>query len=314
MTSSATGKWIDANESFLKMIGRSRKEVIGHDSLELKLIKEEERGKIIKEIERSGSLRNIEIRIRNRSGESITVLNSMEQVNINGESCILTVLHDITERKEMERELRDSEEKFLKMFHASPVGITLRIPDSGKWTEVNESFLKMIGMKRNEVLGRNSFELGLVSSEDWQKILRGMKRADTIRNVEVTLRKKSGENIITLISLQKVKIGARELVLTIHNDITDQKRKIDSIREDVSTEYDIYIRANSRLVKLNTQDICWIEAQGDYVRIRTQSDSFTVHTTMKKIQEKLPAVAFMRVHHSFIVRIDKIAGVQNNAV
>ncbi|MBK9698488.1 MAG: response regulator [Flavobacteriales bacterium] len=72
----------------------------------------------------------------------------------------------------------------------------------------------------------------------------------------------------------------------------------------------LFVKSNSRLVKLRISDIYFIEALKDYVVINTLNTRYTVHSTMKDIEGKLPESEFARVHRSFIVRIDKIVAIE----
>ena len=72
----------------------------------------------------------------------------------------------------------------------------------------------------------------------------------------------------------------------------------------------IFVKSNSRLVKLNTKDIYFVEALKDYVVINTLDTRYTIHSTMKEIELKMGKEDFLRVHRSFIVRIDKIASIE----
>lgn len=72
----------------------------------------------------------------------------------------------------------------------------------------------------------------------------------------------------------------------------------------------IFVKSNSRLVKLNTRDIYYIEALKDYVVLNTRDARYTIHSTMKEIQTKLGSKNFIRVHRSFIVRLDKIDSIE----
>lgn len=76
----------------------------------------------------------------------------------------------------------------------------------------------------------------------------------------------------------------------------------------------IFVRADSRLVQLNTEDILYVEALGNYVNIYTSKERFTVHITMKEVLNKLPGSEFIRVHRSFIVRLDKIEAIEDNFI
>ena len=69
----------------------------------------------------------------------------------------------------------------------------------------------------------------------------------------------------------------------------------------------IFVKTNSKLVKLKTDDIYYIEALKDYVVIHTNDTRYTIHSTMKDIEAKMGKEDFLRVHRSFIVRLDKIS-------
>jgi DNA-binding LytR/AlgR family response regulator len=74
----------------------------------------------------------------------------------------------------------------------------------------------------------------------------------------------------------------------------------------------IFVKEESRLIQINTKDINWIEALADYVLIYTGAKRFTVHSTMKAIENKLNAKEFVRIHRSYIVRIDQIKTIENH--
>ena len=72
----------------------------------------------------------------------------------------------------------------------------------------------------------------------------------------------------------------------------------------------IFVKSNSKLVKLKNTDIFYIEALKDYVVIHTESTRYTIHSTMKDIDIKMGKENFLRVHRSYIVRLDKIASIE----
>jgi DNA-binding LytR/AlgR family response regulator len=76
----------------------------------------------------------------------------------------------------------------------------------------------------------------------------------------------------------------------------------------------IYVKSDSRLIKLDLAKINYIEALGDYVRIHSKMGKYTILSTMKSMDQKLPSDQFMRVHKSYIVRMDKIQKVIKNEV
>lgn len=72
----------------------------------------------------------------------------------------------------------------------------------------------------------------------------------------------------------------------------------------------IFVKSNSRLVKVNTNDIQFVEALKDYVVINTEDAKYTIHSTMKDIEKKLNGKEFQRIHRSYIVRLDKIDAIE----
>jgi len=86
------------------------------------------------------------------------------------------------------------------------------------------------------------------------------------------------------------------------------KNKVDS-KED-----EIFIKKNSALVRLKYDDILWVEALENYVIFSTFSERFTIHFTMKAIEQKLPTNKFSRVHRSFIVNVSRISVIEDNAI
>jgi len=83
-----------------------------------------------------------------------------------------------------------------------------------------------------------------------------------------------------------------------------------SIVENKDSKGFIFVKSNSRLIKLKTSDIYYIEALKDYVVINALNSRYTIHSTMKDIAKKLPQEEFLRVHRSFIVALDKIAAIE----
>ncbi|WP_299063955.1 LytTR family DNA-binding domain-containing protein [uncultured Polaribacter sp.] len=76
----------------------------------------------------------------------------------------------------------------------------------------------------------------------------------------------------------------------------------------------MYVNVDKRLVKINIPEVYYVEAKGDYISIKVENKSYLVHSTLKKIEEKLPSSLFIRVHRSFIINITKIIDIEDNSV
>ena len=75
-----------------------------------------------------------------------------------------------------------------------------------------------------------------------------------------------------------------------------------------------FIKTDSKLVQLNLTQVLWVEALGNYIRVHTEEDKYTVLSTMKEIEAKLPAKDFIRVQRSFIIRVDKVKAIEDNYI
>ncbi|MGO4291475.1 LytR/AlgR family response regulator transcription factor [Chitinophaga sp. RAB17] len=79
------------------------------------------------------------------------------------------------------------------------------------------------------------------------------------------------------------------------------------------TEF-VFIRDNGILKRIRTEDILFLEAMGDYVKLNTPQKFHAIHTTLKALEEKLPTAKFMRVHRSYIVALDKIESIEDGTI
>ena len=98
------------------------------------------------------------------------------------------------------------------------------------------------------------------------------------------------------------------------NSTLIQVDKIVNDQNEPSSEDDLYGNIDRRLIKINIPSIYLVEAKGDYIQIKTEDKNYTVHSTLKKIEEKLPDSAFIKVHRSFIINFNKIIDIEDNSV
>lgn len=109
---------------------------------------------------------------------------------------------------------------FARIFDASPVGISLSTLAEGRIFDVNDRFLELVGYDREEVLGRTATELGLWVSFPERHVVR-MSEAGRLRRAEVRFRTKSGEVRECLLSVERLRLGDTEAVLSLLDDVTD---------------------------------------------------------------------------------------------
>jgi DNA-binding LytR/AlgR family response regulator len=81
-----------------------------------------------------------------------------------------------------------------------------------------------------------------------------------------------------------------------------------------SGDEEIFIKKGSSLVKLKLKDIVFVEALENYVTLNTNTDKYTIHFTMKAIENQLPSGVFIRVHRSFIINKSMIQAIKENSL
>ena len=88
----------------------------------------------------------------------------------------------------------------------------------------------------------------------------------------------------------------------------------DQTSKPIDPENDFYVNIDRRLIKIDLPSVYLIEAKGDYIKIKTENKDYTVHSTLKKIEEKLPDSLFLKIHRSYIINIKKIIDIEDNSV
>ncbi len=131
----------------------------------------------------------------------------------------------LVERNRAEEALRESEEKFAKSFSATPSILTISTIAEGRYIEVNDAFLRVTGLLREEVIGRTSVELNIWETPETRaSFLQTLQEEGKVRELEARFRSKCGELIIGLLSAEVIEIKGERFLLILLNDITERKR------------------------------------------------------------------------------------------
>ena len=177
---------------------------------------ESQREVAIEELKKSNDL--LERRVRERTAE-LAQANEMLQA-------------DISERKQTETTLRTSEERFSKVFQASPAPTYISTISEGRYIDVNNSGMQLLGYTRKEMIGHTVRELGIWHTSSERKlIVKKLIAKGSVRNEPVLLRTKNGEIKETLLSCEIIRLNDEEVMLSLVYDITERKRAEESLRQ-----------------------------------------------------------------------------------
>ena len=212
-----------ANSVIFQMTGYASEEVIGRSPLDFvapeDLVRRPPRS--IDQIMVRGSMKRERVLV-DKNGRRFNVVISSTHMP---DGHFQYIIQDISERKKMEEALRASEEKFAKSFQSSPDAITISFMDTGKFIEVNDGFCRMSGYTREEALGRSAEELNIWEDVNQRRrMVAILQREGKVRDFETTLKRKTGEPLNCLLSVEAVEISGQNCMVVITRDVTERKR------------------------------------------------------------------------------------------
>jgi PAS domain S-box-containing protein len=140
-------------------------------------------------------------------------------------------IQDVTERKQADGALLALEERFSKAFNAGPEPMTISALPSGEYIDVNETFLRITGYRREEVIGRSASDLKLWIDPDARPKPLAALQSGPVREMEITFATKSGQTRSALLSAEVIEVGGQQCLLAVTKDVTDRKKAEASLLE-----------------------------------------------------------------------------------
>jgi PAS domain S-box-containing protein len=227
----ADGVLVDVNDAYCTTSGFTRDEVLGKAARDVLYPAPEGREEFLREIQQHGRVRDLELRMRTKSGPPLEVLVSVETIELDGVTHTLGAAVDITNRNRAAQALKQSEEKFAKAFRASPNSIVISELESGVLVDANDAFFATTGYSRDEAVGRSTRDLIWLDPQQRAVFLERLKTDGRIRAMEVPIHTKSGEARTGLVSAEIIELAGRRYLLTQASDITESKRATEALRE-----------------------------------------------------------------------------------
>ncbi|MBW8325989.1 MAG: PAS domain S-box protein [Prolixibacteraceae bacterium] len=232
---SPEGKILLANSTLIKMLGFDSFDELATRNLEKEGFDDHTRRKEFrKSIEKNGRVIGLESIWKTKDGKSVFVNENAKAFFDSGGKVIYYegTIEDITERKEMEQTLRESEEKFRHAFLTNPDSITINRLDDGTYVSVNSGFTQIFGYSAEEVIGKTSLGINMWNSPEERKIfVNGLLENKIIENFEAKLCTKEGRLKDTLISAAIIELNRVSHIVSTTKDITERKQAEEALRE-----------------------------------------------------------------------------------
>lgn len=135
------------------------------------------------------------------------------------------ILLDITKEKESQASVRESEERFRRIFHSSPIATCVVTLEDGRFIDANRAFLNLIGTSLENLIGRTSVELGYwQEGDERESFVRELKEQGTLQGIEIQYVNVPNGPKDTLAYYELIELGGRSSVLAMFYEVTEQKR------------------------------------------------------------------------------------------
>lgn len=218
-----SGYIIHVNKTVNNKLGYSIKELSGKSILMLHPEdRREEAGKIVAGMI-SGELNSCPVPVISKQGIEIPVETKVSLGEWNGKPALFGVSKDISE-------IKKSEEKFSKAFHAGGVLMAISEIEEGIYIEVNNTFLSTLGFSREEVIGKKSKELNIFEDSNQRAIIRkSFEDEGRLQNLEIRIRGKDKVYHTGIFNAEPINIGEKPCWLTTMVDITRRKEVEDEL-------------------------------------------------------------------------------------
>jgi len=216
---------LDFNTGFTRLLGYTREEAIGVSERTLNIwANPGDRDEVQAELEKHYECLDFETQLVAKNGEILHTEISVRFVELDGELCVLCIGRDITKRRLAEAALKESEEKFARIFTSSPDGIVIISMLDGSILDINEAFLTASGFSYDELVGHRVAELPIFANQgQLEEATKRVMAEGSYQNIEFTFMTKAGRAFPALVSATVVELQGQKTLVCIAKDNTVQR-------------------------------------------------------------------------------------------
>jgi len=200
---------------------------------------------------------------------------------------VIGMLRDTTDRRRAVELLARTEERFSKVFHASPIAIGIGRLSDGRFIDVNESFTRLIGLSREEAIGRTGVELDMwADTETRTQMMNKLKAERSVQSEEIVLKTKTNEHLNIRASFEIVDISGEPCMLGLLEDISERKRAEKELRNTEEKYRNMFDSASEGIYQ-STLDGKFVMVNSTFARILGYRDPEDLMTRITSIEEQL---------------------------
>jgi two-component system, cell cycle sensor histidine kinase and response regulator CckA len=215
---------------------------------------------------------------------------------VDGNPLVFVVCEDVTERKQAENALQESEERFRTAFQTSPDAVAITSLSDGVYIEANNGFTEITGFTREDLIGKSSLELNLWNARDRDRVIAELNERGHVTNLEAQFRLKDGRLRTGLMSARIIGLGGEPHLLTVTRDVEDWKKAEQSLRES-EEKYRTLFEESIDAVYITTREGILVDANQAFLDLfgfsreeAKNMDILTIYTDAaerRRVQEEI---------------------------
>jgi PAS domain S-box-containing protein len=231
------GQFIAANPAFERVTGYRQEEIVGRTVDELGIwAVAGSRERFLADLLPTGNLRNRPVQLRTRDGLVVHGVMWSSLIEHEGEKLIISLMRDLSEEQRLERVANQSQRKFSVLFETSPVATVLTRPSDRRVVEINDAALRLLGISREQAIGRHTDDIVQPLDRDKAEHLRARGLAGDRVGEFAWFRKIDGTVVELFLSAAPVELDGEPHFVISALDVTEQRR-LEHERQQVDARY-----------------------------------------------------------------------------
>ena len=262
------GRYVYVNEEFVRLTGFAREECIGKAFWELGIWPDRESSDQFAALMfKNGEVRNMQTSFRIKSGLMIPSLISGVMVDLDGQQCCMTISRDISDLKDVQFRLQESEASLRRIFESGLDPMAIIDLTTGTWADVNQEFCRFHGVTKEAVIGRSDLETPTWADlAERDEFLRRLNNGG-VRNMDVVLLTRDGRKIPSLISAVVVELAGRPCCVAMARDISDRLEAERLLRESQATLRKIFDSIADPLCVTDMSDGSYLDVNDAFLKV-----------------------------------------------